>query len=60
MSRITTELEQKKVKLNELIKSRSKANCSAFYSSEADVRRESEIEDLEDEIRELEYEAKKR
>ncbi len=49
-----SELEQKKAQLQELIRSRPKANCSSKYSSEIDVRRESEIEDLEEEIQTLE------
>ena len=47
-------LAEKKEKLHELIRSRSQANCSSKYSSEIDVRRETEIEQLEEEIRELE------
>ena len=50
----TAELQEKRRKLNELVKSRSKSNCSATFSSKADVQRETEIEDLEDEIKELE------
>lgn len=49
-----SELEQKKAQLQELIRSRPKANCSSKYSSAIDVRRESEIEDLEEEIQTLE------
>ncbi len=49
-----SELEQKKAQLQELIRSRPKANCSSKYSSEIDVRRESEIEELEEEIQTLE------
>jgi hypothetical protein len=48
------EIQKKKEQLQELVRSRSKANCSSKYSSEIDVRRESEIEDLEDEIKALE------
>ena len=58
MSEKPTQLQRKKAELSELIKSRSKANCSSRFSSEADVRRESEIEGLEDEIRKLEAGAK--
>ncbi len=49
-----SELEQKKAQLQELIRSRPKANCSSKFSSEIDVRRESEIENLEEEIQSLE------
>ena len=58
MDEKTGELEKKKTRLDELKKSRSKANCSSLNSSEADVRRESEIEELEEEIRMLEAKAK--
>ena len=47
-------LEQKREKLKKLINSRSKANCSTKYSSKADVKREMEIEELEQEIKTLE------
>lgn len=47
-------LEEKKVRLQKLIKSRPKGYCSTVLSSEKDVQRESEIEDLEDEISSLE------
>jgi hypothetical protein len=52
------ELERKKAQLEELIRSRPKANCSSKYSSEIDVKRESEIEDLEEEIQALESRSK--
>jgi len=51
-------LEEKREQLRELIRSRSQANCSSKYSSEIDVRRESEIERLEEEIQELEKQQK--
>jgi polyhydroxyalkanoate synthesis regulator phasin len=54
MEDIQTELKKKKERLAELIKSRSKATCSSTYSSKADVDRETEIEELEDEIKALE------
>ena len=54
MREVKSELEKKKAQLEELIRSRPKANCSSKYSSEIDVRRESEIEDLEEEIQTLE------
>jgi predicted RNase H-like nuclease (RuvC/YqgF family) len=51
---IRKQLEEKRAKLEELKASKPKANCSTQFSSEADVRRETEIEDLEEEIRRLE------
>jgi hypothetical protein len=53
MGKQKSELEQKQERLNALIKSRSKANCSAKYSKAADVKREMEIEELEQEIEAL-------
>lgn len=53
------ELKLKKAKLQELKKSKSKATCSSTYSSGIDVRRETEIEELEEEIKKLEKETKK-
>jgi len=52
------ELTEKKRKLQELIRARSKATCSSVVSSEIDVRRETEIEELEEEIQELEKKIK--
>jgi hypothetical protein len=52
------ELKDKKAKLKELIRSRSKANCAIKYSSEIDVRRESEIEELDEQIQKLELQLK--
>ncbi|MBN2441038.1 MAG: hypothetical protein JXJ04_06820 [Spirochaetales bacterium] len=54
MEDIINEIKKKKERLAELIKSRSKANCSATYSSEKEVDRETEIEELEEEIETLE------
>ena len=48
------ELAEMKRKLQELIRARSKATCSTVVSTEIDVRRETEIEDLEERIQELE------
>ena len=48
------ELLEMKRKLQELIRARSKATCSSVVSTEIDVRRETEIEDLEEQIQELE------
>jgi len=41
-------------KLEELRRARSTATCAGILSSEIDVRRETEIEDLEEELRRLE------
>ena len=41
-------------KLEELRRARSKATCAGVLSSGIDVRRETEIEDLEEELRRLE------
>jgi hypothetical protein len=54
MPSANNELAEKKRKLQELIRARSKATCSSVVSSEIDVRRETEIEELEEEIQELE------
>jgi len=48
------ELLEMKRKLQELIRARSKATCSSVVSTEIDVRRETEIVDLEEQIQELE------
>lgn len=47
------ELNKKMAKLDELIKSRRQATCSTQVSSDIDVRRETEIEELEEEIQKL-------
>ena len=52
------ELLEMKRKLQELIRARSKATCSTVVSTEIDVRRETEIEDLEEQIQELEKKIK--
>jgi len=52
------ELAETKRKLQELIRARSKATCSSVVSSEIDVRRETKIEELEEEIQELEKKIK--
>ena len=53
------ELMESKKKLKELVASQSKANCSSKYSSGIDVRREEEIEEMEDKIKRLENQLKK-
>ena len=52
------ELLEMKRKLQELIRARSKATCSTVVSTEIDVRRETEIEDLEEQIQQLEKKIK--
>jgi len=47
---IEEQINEKKAKLHELVKSRPKANCSDTYSSAIDVRREEQVEELEEEI----------
>ena len=54
MSDVHKEIEDKKRKLRALINARSAANCSTSHSSKEDVFRETEIEDLRDEIKALE------
>jgi HAMP domain-containing protein len=54
MGTIEEELKEKKRRLQELLSSRSGATCAGMYSSEIDVRRETEIEELEEDIRRLE------
>jgi len=54
MSETAELLEQKRRQLQALRQSRPSANCAKGHSSEADVRREMEVEDLEEEIRQLE------
>ena len=54
MSDLKAELDNKRQKLNELIRSRSKASCSSRASAKADVERETQIEELEERVLELE------
>jgi HAMP domain-containing protein len=58
MAKIDEELKEKRRRLRELVHSRSKATCAGVLSSEIDVRRETEIEELEEEIRRLEKKLK--
>ena len=57
MASILEELEQKKQQLKEIKDLHMSAGCSSSHTSGADMRREMEIEDLEDEIKELEQKA---
>jgi hypothetical protein len=54
MENITAQIDEKKKRLEELRSNKSDANCVGTNSSPADVLRETEIEDLEEEIQELE------
>ena len=54
MEDITKQLEEKRAQLKQLKKNQSDANCSSTHSSGADMRREMEMEDLEDQIKALE------
>jgi polyhydroxyalkanoate synthesis regulator phasin len=58
MANAKDELAEMKRKLQELIRARSKATCSTVVSTEIDVRRETEIEELEEQIQELQKKIK--
>lgn len=58
MSNARDELAELKRKLQELIRARSKATCSSVISTEIDVRRETEIEELEEQIQALQKKSK--
>ena len=51
---LKVELKEKVKRLDELVKRRSKAYCSTVNSSADDVRRETEIDELEEDIKRLE------
>lgn len=53
MKTLELELKEKESRLAELMQARSRANCSSTYSSKAEVERETEIEELEEEIEAL-------
>ena len=53
-SDIRKQLEEKRARLEQLRAKKPKPECVAQFSSEIDVQRETEIEDLEEEIRRLE------
>jgi len=53
------DLEERKGRLAALRLNKSKANCSTTNSSAADMQREMQIEELEDEIRKLEMKLKR-
>ncbi len=50
MADLKADLEDKRRQLQELVNSRSGANCSSIHSSGTDVHREMQIEELEEEI----------
>lgn len=54
MADINTELEENRAKLAQLLDNKSKANCDTRNLTAADIQREEEIEDLEEEIAKLE------
>ena len=54
MEDLKKELEKKVIRLQELVKARSKAYCTSVNSSADEVRRETEIDELEQEIKRLE------
>jgi hypothetical protein len=54
MSNLREQLEEKVLRLKTLVDARSKAYCSSINSSEEDVKRETEIEELEDDIQRIE------
>ena len=56
MTDIATTLEEKKKRLESLRETRSGAQCARENSSPADVRREVEVAELEEEIKRLETE----
>ena len=54
MENLKEKIKDRKEKLRTLLESKSKANCDTRHLSAADIQREEEIEDLEDEIAALE------
>lgn len=59
MKNLEAELKEKQTQLEELIKARSNATCSSTYSSKSEVERETQIEELEEEIKALESQLSK-
>ena len=53
MSDLQEQMAARKKELRELVRSRSKASCATVVSTEIDVRRETRIEELEEEIQAL-------
>ena len=56
MESLKAQLKEKTTRLQELVNSRPKAYCSEINSSAEDVRRETEIDELEEEINRIEKE----
>jgi hypothetical protein len=56
MVALNSQLKEKSLRLQELVNSRSKAYCSEINSSAEDVKRETEIDELEEEINQIEKE----
>jgi hypothetical protein len=54
MEDLKKELEKKVNRLQELVQARSKAYCTSVNSSADEVKRETEIDELEQEIKKLE------
>ena len=54
MSLLEDKLEEKISRLKHLKESKSGANCASIHYSKADVQREIEIEELEEEIKKIE------
>ncbi len=53
------ELEKKVKRLDELVKRRSKAYCATVHSSGDEVKRETEIDELEQDIKRIENEIRR-
>jgi hypothetical protein len=53
---LKAELEKKVKRLDELVKRRSKAYCATVHSSGSEVKRETEIDELEQDIKRIENE----
>jgi len=60
MEDLKVQLEEKILRLEQLIKLRPKAYCSEVHSSAEDVRRESEIDEIEEEIKQIEDKLKQK
>ncbi|HUT65266.1 MAG TPA: hypothetical protein VMZ05_03845 [Spirochaetota bacterium] len=60
MEDLKDEIDRKKARLEALTQARSKADCSTSHSSKDDVLRETEIDDLLDEIKALEMKLNKK
>ena len=54
MDDLNKELEAKTVRLRELVNARSKGYCSSVHSSADEVKRETEIDELEQQIKLIE------